>query len=161
MHELTIYRRVMCDDTEEWFVLSNVTWGVWQVLNWALKSLKICNLIGSFWPKFMLLLKKYKRVFFRDNEQSCKIWRKTYWWWWRLIVFVVWLTGKTYFQSGPLSEILTISNPRHAASRIWTCAEREFRLCWMKLCSSDNHYTTTCAPKIDIRNLTNFYQSTR
>ena len=27
-------------------------------------------------------------------------------------------------------------------SRIWTCAEPEFRLSWMKLCSSDNHYTT-------------------
>ena len=30
-------------------------------------------------------------------------------------------------------------------SRVWTCAEPEFRLSWMKLCSSDNHYTT--APK--------------
>ena len=29
---------------------------------------------------------------------------------------------------------------RSSPSRI--CAEREFRLCWMKLCSSDNHYTT-------------------
>ena len=28
-------------------------------------------------------------------------------------------------------------------SRVWTCAEPEFRLSWMKLCSSDNHYTTT------------------
>ena len=26
--------------------------------------------------------------------------------------------------------------------KIWTCAEPEFRLCWRKLCSSDNHYTT-------------------
>ena len=26
-------------------------------------------------------------------------------------------------------------------SRLWTCAEPEFRLSWMKLCSSDNHYT--------------------
>ena len=50
--------------------------------------------------------------------------------------------AKPYFQPGPLSEILTISNLRHAASRIWTCAQREFRLSWMKLCSSDNHCTT-------------------
>ena len=28
----------------------------------------------------------------------------------------------------------------HTTSRIWTCAEPEFRLSWMKLCSSDNHY---------------------
>ena len=43
---------------------------------------------------------------------------------------------------GPFSEILTIANLRHATSRVWTCAEPEFRLSWMKLCSSDNHYTT-------------------
>ena len=47
-----------------------------------------------------------------------------------------------YFQPGPLSEILTIANLWHAASRVWTCTESEFRLCLMKLCSSDNHYTT-------------------
>ena len=46
-----------------------------------------------------------------------------------------------YFHPGPLSEILTITNLRHAASRIWTCAESEFRLCWTKFCSSYNHYT--------------------
>ena len=42
----------------------------------------------------------------------------------------------------PLSEILTIANFRHAASRFWTCAKPEFKLWWMKLCSTDNHYTT-------------------
>ena len=31
-------------------------------------------------------------------------------------------------------------------SRAWACAEPEFRLSWMKLCSSDNHYTT--APQV-------------
>ena len=46
-----------------------------------------------------------------------------------------------YFQSRPLSEILTIVNLWHVTSRIWTCTEPEFRLRWMKLCSSDNHYT--------------------
>ena len=41
-----------------------------------------------------------------------------------------------------MSEIVTIVNLQHAASRIWTCAEPEFRLSWIKICSSDNHYTT-------------------
>ena len=27
--------------------------------------------------------------------------------------------------------------------QIWTYAETEFRLCWMKLCNGDDHYTTT------------------
>ena len=45
-----------------------------------------------------------------------------------------------YFQPAPLSEILTIANLWHAASRIWTSAETEFRFPWMKLCISYNHY---------------------
>ena len=47
-----------------------------------------------------------------------------------------------YFQPGPLSETLTIGNLRQAASRVRACAESEFRLSRIKLCSSDNHYTT-------------------
>ena len=35
-------------------------------------------------------------------------------------------------------EIRTIANLRHAASRVWTCAELEVRISWMKSCSSDN-----------------------
>ena len=41
-----------------------------------------------------------------------------------------------------LSEILTNANLWHTANRIWTCREPEFRFSWMKLCSSDKHYTT-------------------
>ena len=63
MHELTVYRRVMCDDTEEWFVLSNVTWGVWQVLNWALKSLKNLQFNRLFLTKVYALAKKLQKSF--------------------------------------------------------------------------------------------------
>ena len=38
-------------------------------------------------------------------------------------------------------EVKIINLVRHAVTRIRTCAEPEFRLCWMTLCSSDNHYT--------------------
>ena len=62
MHELTIYTRVMCDDTEEWFVLSNVTWGVWQVLNWALKSLKNLQFNRLFLTKVYALAKKVQNM---------------------------------------------------------------------------------------------------
>ena len=42
-----------------------------------------------------------------------------------------------YFQSGPLLEVDIIAN------LIWTCKEPvKLRLHWMKLCSSDIHYTT-------------------
>ena len=47
-----------------------------------------------------------------------------------------------YFQSGPLLERLTFTNLRHATSRIWTCREPDIRFSWMKLCSSNNYFTT-------------------
>ena len=54
----------------------------------------------------------------------------------------------------PLSEILTITNLRYTVNRIWTCAEPEFRLGWMELCSSDNHYTTApCYSKFTRKHL--------
>ena len=67
------------------------------------------------------------------------------WKWW--IVFAVgWPTRDVrpveMFQLGPLSEILTIANLWFVASRIWTYTEPELRFCRIKLCSSDNHYTT-------------------
>ena len=49
---------------------------------------------------------------------------------------------KLYFQPGPLPEIQTIANLRHAASRVWTYEKPEFRLSWVEFCSNDNHYTT-------------------
>ena len=48
---------------------------------------------------------------------------------------------KHYFQPGLLSGILIIRNFWHVASRTWTFTKREFRLCWMTLCSTSNHYT--------------------
>ena len=68
-----------------------------------------------------------------------------WWWWWWWTIFVEWLNEKlsvAFFQLGLLSEILIITNLWYAVSRIWTWAEPEFRLWWMKLCSSDNNYTT-------------------
>ena len=65
------------------------------------------------------------------------------WWWW--IVLVVWLTDERRLALFPAGT--TVRDPRHRESptracRIWACAEPEFRLRWVKLCSSDNHYTT-------------------
>ena len=53
-----------------------------------------------------------------------------------------------YFQPGPLSEILTVVNLRRTVGRAWTCAEPDFRLSWMKLCSKDKHYTTVATKTI-------------
>lgn len=37
----------------------------------------------------------------------------------------------------------SIANLRHALSKTQTCPEPEFKLFWVKLCSTDNHYITT------------------
>ena len=69
-----------------------------------------CNAI----PKFSVEMSSHH--LWQDDLQNC------------------WPTNsdKLYFQPGLLSEIITIKNLRHAASRIWTCIEPEFRLRWMK-----------------------------
>ena len=50
--------------------------------------------------------------------------------------------GKLYFDLGYQSEVLTIANLGHAASRIWTCAEPGLRPYGMRLCSSNYHHNT-------------------
>ena len=63
-----------------------------------------------------------------------------------------WLTKgvKPYFQWGPLSVILTITNLGYAASSsIWACTKPEFRHCWVKLYSNDN--CCTVAPQFQFK----------
>ena len=49
---------------------------------------KMCTLIGSFWPKYIIFeLNKYRGVIFHDTEDWCKFWRKTDLW------FVKWQEG--------------------------------------------------------------------
>ena len=60
--------------------------------------------------------------------------------------FVVWLTDERLLAL--FHARTTVRDPHHrqylqnAVRRIWTCPEFEFRLSWMKLCRSDNHYNT-------------------
>ena len=61
-----------------WLVSSKLTWGIWQILTWALRNLKNCTLMGCFWPKYrMFELKIYREVIFNSTEYWSKIWRKT------------------------------------------------------------------------------------
>ena len=62
-----------------------------------------------------------------------------------MMVLVVWLTDERHlvlFPAGTTVTDLTIANLWQAASKVWTCTGIKFRLSWMKLCSSDNHYPT-------------------
>ena len=125
----------------------DIIWG-WEIStsrtehgNYLLKSQIVATCDAFGW--LSVLLQKYSRVeffiqfllqmfktnyFHRNDDLFCGM--------------VDWWKACFYLQLGPLSKILTIVTLRHAVSRIWTCAEPEFRLWSMKLCSSDNHYTT-------------------
>ena len=87
MHELNIYRGVMCNDTEEWWKIRKGTDLPFQ--NWHKefekcwlehsKVSKIYILMGCFWPKFIIFkLKKYRGVIFDGTEDWFKIWKKTH-----------------------------------------------------------------------------------
>ena len=43
----------------------------------TVESLKICTLMGSFWPKYVMFeLKMYREVMCHYTEDWCKLWRK-------------------------------------------------------------------------------------
>ena len=47
----------------------------------TLESLKICSLMGSFWPKYIMFrLKRYRGVMHHYTEDRCKLWRKNDLW---------------------------------------------------------------------------------
>ena len=82
--QLKRYRGVMFHYTEAWckiwrktnFFVSKMP-KIWWILIQALKSLKICTLIGPFCKKYITFgLKKYRGVIFHDTEESCKVWKK-------------------------------------------------------------------------------------
>ena len=89
MHELKVYRGATRNNTEEWWKIWrridllfqnwNLEWGVMRNLtSFDPKCQKICNLMGSFWPKYIILeLKTYRGVILNGTEQWCKIWRKS------------------------------------------------------------------------------------
>ena len=89
MHELKIYRGVMCNNTEEWrkiwrgIDLSFQNWHKKFDKFWLehSKGSKIYTLMDSFWPKYIMFeLKKYRGVIFHDTREWYKFWRQTYLW---------------------------------------------------------------------------------
>ena len=59
-----------------WLVISKLTWRIWWISTWPLEVSKMCTLMGSFWPKYILFgLKKYREVIFHETEGGYKICR--------------------------------------------------------------------------------------
>ena len=85
------YKGVMCHNINKWCKIWKET-GLYfekkdeDLVNFdpAFKSLTICTLMGSFWPKnIMFELKKYEEVMCNYTEDRCKLVSKNY-----LYVFV-------------------------------------------------------------------------
>ena len=82
--------------------------------------------------RYLFVLQQVKNIWLFCNK------------WWifddELFSWYGWLTKDSwpYFQTRPFSETLIIRNLRQAPAEF----EPEFRLWWLTLCSSDNHYTT-------------------
>ena len=87
MHELKIYRGVMCHDNEEWcknwrgIDLSVQNWHeefdeFWPEHLWIWK---ILTLMGFFWIKYLMfeLKENYRGVMFDGSEYWWNMWRKT------------------------------------------------------------------------------------
>ena len=61
-----------------WLVNSKFTWGIWQILTWALRNLKNLPFNGQLLTKvYVWAKKKYRGVMFDCTEDWCEIWRKT------------------------------------------------------------------------------------
>ena len=80
--ELQKYRRVIFHDTEQWckvwinpdLVVSKMAWGIGCTFIRALKSLKNCTLMGSFYSKhIMFQLENFKGILCHETEGWCKI----------------------------------------------------------------------------------------
>ena len=150
--------RMMQNLKRNWLVFLKLTWGFWWILTRALKSLKICTLMGSFWTKYVMFeLKKYRGIMFHDTEEWCKIWRKTNLWF-----------GKWHEELGKfLPEHLKVSKlglwwDPFVQSR--KCISLKFteELCIMTM-KNDAKFEEelTCRFKIDMKNFTNFNLSTQ
>ena len=78
------YRGVMSSSRVMWRMMQNLernrlalwkmTWGILANFDPTLESLKICTLMGSFWPKYITFqLEKYRGVMRHCTEDRCKL----------------------------------------------------------------------------------------
>ena len=162
MHELKIYREVLCRYKEEWYqigagiVLSVQNWHEKFDKFWPVHSKisKICTLIGFFWTKYIMFdLKKYRGVLFGSTKYWYNIWRKTD------LCFQKWHEEFSKF----LPEHLRKSRNWDFDGILLSRVENVWQGSFVMTMKNDAKFEEelTCQFKIDMRNLTNFDPSTR
>ena len=155
----------MSHENEEWCKIwrkTNLLLQKWQEFGkfWPehTKFLKICTLIGSFSPKYIMFeLKKYRVVTVHETEEWCKIWRKTD------LRFRKW--HKEFGKFSPkylkVSKLGLWRGPSIPKRKCMSLRFTE-KLCVMTM-KNDAKFEEklTCRFKIDMKKLTNFDPSTR
>ena len=136
-----------------WLVVSKLTWGIWQILTWALKILKKIN-FNSFWAKYILFeLKKSTEEFsFMTLKSNAKFGEeltrhsKLAWGIWWILTRALENLTNSHFSGLLLNKV-------YIAWAIKSTEELSF-----KTLKSDAKFgeKLTCYFKIDIKNLTNF-----
>ena len=97
----------------KWLVISKLTWGIWQILTWALESLKSSILMCSFWVKYILFeLKKVQRSYLSWNwrgmqnlERNRLVISKLAWGIWQILTWALKSLKTFHFNSLLLSKI--------------------------------------------------------
>ena len=155
----------MCHDNEEW---CKIWRGIgYSVQDWheefekfcmsTRKSQKNCNLMGCFWPKYIIFeLKRYRGVVFDDTEYWCKIWRKTD------LCFQKWHEQLSKFLPGHVRKPKNweFEGSFYPKWKMYELKKFTGELCAMAIKNDAKcEEELTCQFKIDMRNLTNVEQS--
>ena len=129
---------------------------IWRNLTQALEVYKTCTSICSYRAKYLMFgLKKYRGVIFHDTEGWCKMWRKTDLW------FGKWQEyGKFSLEQLKVSKLGFWWDPLIQSRKSMSLkSTEELSVMTMKNYAKFEE-ELTCHFKVDMRNLTNFDQST-
>ena len=137
-----------------WLVISKLTQRIWRILTWELKSLKNLLFNGLILTNYMFELKKYRGVMFDCTQDWYKVWRKTGLCFQKL----TWGIFTTALESLQIRTLM--------ASFCLKLKMYELKIYRGVICYDIEEWFTieeelTCQFKIDMRNMTNFVQSTQ
>ena len=140
-------------------VISKLAKGIWQILTWALESLKDFHFTGLLLSNvYIAWAIKYIEVIFNESKEGYKIWKGI-----ALSIYKVYIRNLTNFDlSTQKSQILSlwgVSFEKIIYSLSWKSAEE---LSFIKL-KRDSKFGEKLTRwfKIDIKNLKNFDVNTR
>ena len=102
--------KMMQNLKRNWLFFLKVKWEILQILTQALKCLKICTLMGSFWPRYMTFqLKKIQRIYFSWHWRVIKNLKKN----WLLVWKITWRIWQIFNRALGSLKIETLTGSFH------------------------------------------------